>query len=356
MTHTPTGRPTCPHVSGAEFVCACVCGAAQVRVADPFELRHLNAFIAELQCCAAQVTLAKALTVVGEAVDHIDVLALDADENTNAHTLWRAQPLDMLQSRTDTSESLDTADATASEADSEGEFTAAHSAALPRLRAPLLTGRPSPCFMLYRLGEARSFRPTAGLRHKTGFMRGGTHHLLPWDVPLERSHTSTNMAAGSNRITLAGSAGARRFSARAHVGFEYETVSGRRFMAADATTVVRLASSGRVRGTAQRLVDEAMPLLMVAPAEAGEGDTLAQLVRLHVVVPDAEVNIVVHPCVQFRAAPRLECKAAAAVRLQRNGVYVVQLPRIYVNEGKPILLPTNESKWRRVEYRYERES
>ncbi len=170
---------------------------------------------------------------------------------------------------------------------------------------------------LVKLGPAKAYNSLAGLE-QPGFLPGSAF-LLPWDVvirsrseedvgslePLDggpASWPAPNKASAGKRGNAGGIGRGRRRDdvARAFVGFEYEDSRGRRFLSSGPDKVVKVLGQGGPKEPATRCLNSDMPLYIPSPAQGrGIKPHYAQLARLFVVVPEAPLEIVLNPQVQY---------------------------------------------------------
>lgn len=177
---------------------------------------------------------------------------------------------------------------------------------------------------------------------------------------------------------------------RAHIGFEYECAAGHRFIAASADRLVQRSGSGYVKGNANKALRLDMPLLfpccgvqgtMVCGGGVviwgGGGSSLmplpllssqAQLVRIHIVIPDLVQPLRLNPKIQvsidssrptppppplqppphpplhplspkLRASPELVMHMDVPdgqLLLESNGAYILCLPRVFAHKVCPL--------------------
>eukprot|EP00055_Hartaetosiga_balthica_P010376 m.44090 g.44090 ORF g.44090 m.44090 type:complete len:170 (+) comp7146_c0_seq2:2509-3018(+) len=136
-------------------------------------------------------------------------------------------------------------------------------------------------------------------------------------------------------MMMAIDAAGKKQKVRLFVGYEYETHSGRRFIAFNSTEQVRLnKKTGFVFGSARSVMTTNMPLCM----QPNDVKDMATIIRIHVVVPNEKIQIRVQPKVKFWN----KIITTDPVLLPPNGVYVIQFPKVFVWEDKPIKLPTTE--------------
>ncbi|EDQ88505.1 uncharacterized protein MONBRDRAFT_37453 [Monosiga brevicollis MX1] len=343
--------PIKPHDSGASWRCTCVCGRSQLAVPDVFSVKAIGDYFVELTCCAQAVTLARPVAQSAtpledddavEALSASDGAADDGVAPTGTHSAdlpanttgapaptrgrgrshvrksTSSNPLSKLMAEQEMSATADGAGTTGAEC-----------------RISLFPGRrPDCCCMVYQLGDAEAYQPTTGLTGRPGLINSAAY-LLPWEVPL-----NDRMAAlFPGRGVSVWSKSKLQRKARVWVGYEYETAEGVRFFAAGPNRAVKMSASGHLKGMANKAIGSALPIVMPAPIK---GSPQAQLVRLHVVVPNAPVAVVVQPIVQLKEKPPILYKAECGVRLEPDSYVVYQLPRIFCHEGKPVLLPTHE--------------
>jgi hypothetical protein len=262
-TEHEASLPLCPHQSGYSPLCACVCGQTQLPVEDPFHAEQINAFLVELPCCLAGLTAVKyvpavhvsAAAALHQAMEPLawgpkDAVSGGGEEDPASSGLQQAEPPTAATLSGDFSRLMSGNDASPAQD--------------MRSRVELPLQKPQACFAFYRFGSAQDYNATLGLAGAQGFLPG-TPYLLPWEVPINlqraRAHDANVGAAGSvggngggggvawqrGRHTHRGAASTPISKARVLVGYEYESASGKRFLAAGPEQVVRLGSSGYVK-------------------------------------------------------------------------------------------------------------
>lgn len=187
-------------------------------------------------------------------------------------------------------------------------------------------------------GNYRSYNPSLGLEGCAGFLPG-TNFLLRWDISVAGGGARAGQRGAWGPGPSGGRGGARggngrrgtmhrpeglppstpcallplrpplcvaspragagpNATVRAWVGHEYMCAHGHRFIAGTADKPVRQTSTGYIKGTAAKVVEGNMPLVMPCPSDG----TPAQLSRLHVVTPSAgtPVQVCLFPQIQVR--------------------------------------------------------
>ncbi|SAL96989.1 hypothetical protein [Absidia glauca] len=138
---------------------------------------------------------------------------------------------------------------------------------------------------------------------------------------------------------------------RGFLGVEYECPSGHRFLSCGDGRVCKLGHKGHPKTHANHFIHEDLPLYALCPcnfADYGHAkvnpDKLAQLQRIYVVVPDANVSVTMKPSVKIKRPGTDEILdydfgIDAPVTLPRNGVYVFRLPFIYCDPKTEEMTP-----------------
>lgn len=165
---------------------------------------------------------------------------------------------------------------------------------------------------LVKLGSSKAYNSLVGLE-QPGFLPG-SGFLLPWDVVIRSrsdddsglteildggasSWPAPNKVPSGKRASVGIGRGRRRDDvARVYVGFEYEDGRGRRFLSSGPDKIVKVLGQGGAKEPATRALNSDMPLYIPSPAQGrGLKPHYAQLIRLHVVVPDAPIEITLSP-------------------------------------------------------------
>ncbi|KAI8336173.1 hypothetical protein BC941DRAFT_354296 [Chlamydoabsidia padenii] len=138
---------------------------------------------------------------------------------------------------------------------------------------------------------------------------------------------------------------------RGFLGVEYECPSGHRFLSCGDGRVCKLGHKDHPKTHANHFIHEDLPLYALCPcnfADYGHAkvnpDKLAQLQRIFVVAPDADVSITMKPSVKIKLPGTEEILnydfgMDAPLTLPRNGVYVFRLPFIYCDPKTKQMVP-----------------
>jgi protein SMG8 len=180
-----------------------------------------------------------------------------------------------------------------------------------------------------------------------GFL-SGTNFLLPWDVKVRLEHAQSwaeNYEKNRSRKKQKqlsnhpqGSSGTF-FTLKIFVGFEYECGRGHRFMMSSNDTVLRgLAGGSRSNGCGSKVVFSDMPLYFPCPCK---NNSIAQLIRVHIVTPKAPVNINIDPRIRIRRETEMIFATGwnEPAKLSQSAYWVLRLPYVYQGENDPIMPP-----------------
>ncbi|KAM7398396.1 hypothetical protein PAMA_006347 [Pampus argenteus] len=211
---------------------------------------------------------------------------------------------------------------------------------------------------LVKLGPAKSYNCHTGLE-QPGFLPGSSF-LLPWDLVIRsRSEEDTGLgepldggtsswpAPNKNLVGKRGSTGGlgrsrrRDDMARVFVGFEYEDSRGRRFISSGPDKIVKVLGPGGAKDPATRVLNTDMPLYIPSPSQGrGLKAHFAQLTRLFIVVPDAQLEVTLNPQVQPGPPP---CPVfhpeQTDLVLPPDGLWVLRFPYSYSTDRGPCYPP-----------------
>eukprot|EP00056_Hartaetosiga_gracilis_P010736 m.160098 g.160098 ORF g.160098 m.160098 type:complete len:826 (+) comp13380_c1_seq9:94-2571(+) len=301
-----TSLPILEHSCSHAIMCSCVCGRTQKDQADVFSIGDLNKYMFELKCCM------RVLKTVTPLARVCYTLSLSGSKSQNSeddikHIREEHKQMDLLKM----AETMEI------------------SQILPK---NFRSGRPDACFCLYSHGDASSYSHISGLSNQNGFV-ANSHYLLPYEtktvVEESTSKTETNIWEKRKASSSAG----KKQKAKLYIGYEYETFEGKRFIAFNQREHVRISkTTGYVHGHARTVMNEDMPVCM----NLKDAKQMASIVRIHIVVPNVKVKVKVQPIVRFWD----KVITTQPVLLPPNGSYVLQFPKVFVWENKPIKLPT----------------
>eukprot|EP00064_Thunnus_orientalis_P011737 superscaffoldBa00001726_g11768 len=211
---------------------------------------------------------------------------------------------------------------------------------------------------LVKLGPAKSYNCHTGLE-QPGFLPGSSF-LLPWDLVIRsRSEEDTGLvepldggtsswpAPNKSLVGKRGSTGGlgrsrrRDDMARVFVGFEYEDSRGRRFISSGPDKIVKVLGPGGAKDPATRVLNTDMPLYIPSPSQGrGLKAHFAQLTRLFIVVPDAQLEVTLNPQVQPGPPP---CPVfhpeQTDLVLPPDGLWVLRFPYSYLTDRGPCYPP-----------------
>lgn len=179
-----------------------------------------------------------------------------------------------------------------------------------------------------------------------GFL-SGTNFLLCWEVKVRLEHAQNwteNYEKNRNRKkqkqqTSQQNSGGSFFTLKIFVGMEYECERGHRFMMSSNSTIMRGQTGGsKNNGCGSKLITD-MPLYFPCPCKT---NSIAQLMRVHVVTPKAPVNINLDPKVRIRRETEMIFKTGLnePYSLSQSAYWVLRLPYVYQGENDPVTLPT----------------
>lgn len=211
---------------------------------------------------------------------------------------------------------------------------------LPQFTSMSLMCIASSSFYSHNTGLSESQMP--------GFL-SGTNFLLPWDVKVRLEHAQNwaeNYEKNRSRkkqkqlSNQQGSSGTF-FTLKIFVGMEYECGRGHRFMMSSNDTILRGSAGGsRSNGCGSKVVFNDMPLYFPCPCK---NNSIAQLMRIHIVTPKAPVNINIDPKIRIRRETEMIFTTGwnEPAKLSQSAYWVFRLPYIYQGENDPIPPPTD---------------
>lgn len=204
-----------------------------------------------------------------------------------------------------------------------------------------------PSWSLMCIASSSFYSHNTGLTESQmpGFL-SGTNFLLCWEVKVRLEHAQSwaeNYEKNRSRkkqkqISSQGSSGTF-FTLKIFVGMEYECGRGHRFMMSSNNTVMRGSSGGsKNSGCGSKVVFSDMPLYYLCPCKS---NSIAQLMRIHVVTPKAPVNINLDPKIKIRRETEMIFTAgwSEPAQLTQSAYYVLRLPYVYQGENDPIPSP-----------------
>ncbi|CAG2114914.1 unnamed protein product, partial [Medioppia subpectinata] len=198
------------------------------------------------------------------------------------------------------------------------------------------------------LGPSSLYSHNIGLQEQPGFI-SGANFLLPWDVTVKLEHSGhlpplwegKRPPGIKNKKTFKDGT---QFTVKVFIGVEYECHRGHRFIASGPDSVLK-ASMGIVKESANRVASNDMPLYFPCVCNRqGKPNTLAQLMRVHIVTPKAPVNVTLNPRVQPSPMPCLIFYPGNTepIRLSQSTYWVLRLPMIYEAECGPFPTPKDQ--------------
>lgn len=383
-----------PHSSGLLYVSACNCGKTNGRREDPYTVRKANYEFYQLMtasCATCEKSTLIEFPVFVPSIQefkaaevtnkHLTNLILSeysnktpTDEKANEHQLHLSA-----SQKTQESESLSLGSSIsddertskkhkkAIESDDEdineivvkiGELDVkeeqAEASTTEYLPGMLLSTSPPgllpqfPSMSLMCIGSSSFYSHNTGLTESQmpGFL-SGTNFLLPWDVKVRLEHAQNwadNYEKNRSRkkqkqlSNQQGSSGTY-FTLKIFVGMEYECGRGHRFMMSSNDTILRgIAGGSRSNGCGSKVVFSDMPLFFPCPCK---NNSVAQLMRIHVVTPKAPVNINIDPKIKIRRETEMIFTTGwnEPAKLSQSAYWVMRLPYIYQGESDPIQPP-----------------
>ncbi|EGD78704.1 hypothetical protein PTSG_01683 [Salpingoeca rosetta] len=306
------------HDSGVRLRCACVCGRSQSDIPDAFHISEINRFAVEAACCRACISAVLPLET-RDAKQHKPAPSLSSSSSSSLSRPPR-------QVHAADAAAVDIGDASTMPFGTPDQGIAAMD------DAP----KPPACFCVYRIGDGASYVPRSGLAEQQGFLPG-CQHLLPYAIYSRKGRQQQQQQQQQpSSLTRRQRHRDRTCVAKLYIGYEYESPSGKRFIAHGPDACVRVSSTGNAKGSARKSLDSAMPILMPVPKSPHE---LAQLVRVHIAIPDIPASVRVHPVVQVKRNMAIAI-TTDSVLLHPDGQYVLQFPRVFTWHERPVLLPS----------------
>lgn len=204
-----------------------------------------------------------------------------------------------------------------------------------------------PSWSLVKLGSYSYYASVRGLE-TPGFLPG-TNFLVPWDVPVDKAKDDSAQwpvpgeIQPSKKITIQPSKSVPgrknrddRATVRAFIGYEYETLRGQRFICSGPDKPVKVTSSGMVKDSCHKLLENDMPLYTPSPASGRGGKVLlGQLMRVYIVIPpEASLEITLNPQIVPGPSPSTPTFSTGVpeLTLSTDAVWVLRLPYVYVSE------------------------
>lgn len=206
-----------------------------------------------------------------------------------------------------------------------------------------------PSWSLLRIAHSSMYGHNTGLTEKQmpGFL-SGSNFLLPWDVKvrLERSENKAEFEKNrsrkrqkqTKRQPAVENDSASYFTLKVFLGMEYECGRGHRFFMSSNDTVMKGVSGGsKTSGCGGKLVFNDMPLIFPCPCK----NSVAQLLRVHIVTPKAPVNIHIDPKIKIRRESEMVFVSGwnEPAKLSQSAYWVLRLPFAYIGEDEPVQFP-----------------
>lgn len=198
-----------------------------------------------------------------------------------------------------------------------------------------------PSWSLLNIGASSYYSHNTGLTEsqQSGFL-SGTNYLLAWDVKVRLEHAQSwaeNYEKNRNRkkqkqLTTQNSTGTF-FSLKIFVGIEYECPRGHRFFMDSNHSVLRAS-----KACGSKVVFSNMPIYFPCVCRQ---NTIAQLVRVHVVTPKAPIHITLDPKIKIRRETEMIFVSGwnEPVKLSQSAYFILRLPYVYQGENDPIPTP-----------------
>uniref|UniRef100_A0A1I7XYP3 Nonsense-mediated mRNA decay factor SMG8 n=1 Tax=Steinernema glaseri TaxID=37863 RepID=A0A1I7XYP3_9BILA len=202
------------------------------------------------------------------------------------------------------------------------------------------------------LGSSSLYSHNIGMRDQPS-MRAGSEFLLPLDVILPVNGAKWDTALAELNITNPATFKHKRRIIRLEngleqevekvklfIGFDYECSRGHRFMLEAPGTVMKHSRrSGQLKGSATELLASDLPIWMPCPCKKTP-NTVAQLMRIHVITPKAPVAIHLEPKVQAIGDEDYFTLGEGPIQLSLAKYYILRFPFCYVGPNGPIRPPT----------------
>lgn len=202
-----------------------------------------------------------------------------------------------------------------------------------------------PSWSLMRIASSSFYSHNTGLTESQmpGFL-SGTNFLLIWEVKVRLEHAQSwaeNYEKNRSRkkqkqLSNQQGPSGNYFTLKIFVGMEYECGRGHRFMMSSNDTILRGGS--KTNGCGSKVVFSDMPLYFPCPCK---NNSVAQLMRIHVVTPKAPVNINLDPKIKIRRETEMIFTTGwdEPAKLSQSAYWVLRLPYIYQGENEPLPSP-----------------
>ncbi|CRL00836.1 CLUMA_CG014086, isoform A [Clunio marinus] len=203
-------------------------------------------------------------------------------------------------------------------------------------------------FSLVCIGSSSFYSHNIGLQESQmpGFL-SGTNILLPWDVKIRLEHAKSwveSYEKNRNRKKhkqgqshQQSSESGTYFTLKIFVGMEMECGRGHRFMMSSNNTIAT-SQSRSIASCGSRVVFSDIPLFFPCPCK---NNSIAQLMRIHIVTPKAPVNIHLDPKIKIRRETEMIFTTgwSEPAKLSQSAYWVLRLPYVYQGEGEPLPTP-----------------
>ncbi|ORZ18541.1 hypothetical protein BCR42DRAFT_477684 [Absidia repens] len=381
------------HNSGYSFTQACSCGRSRMARDDPFELETANhSFYEKFTCCLADEHKAidldastfgeqqqliyseikiprcdASLIYLGPASTYRNTVGLERYEgftdNTNYLLPWNLTTVSELEAR------AKKRSAVTNMANINKELPTKHTSTQPTNEWPALgKGAEEPAVKLpvpTHVVSTEAFPPLDTT--KTAPVIPTAAASVASAVGSIPATTATTLSTGTStpppklnkddrrkeRRRRDGKRGGYRLEGliRGFLGAEYECPHGHRFLSCGDGKVCKVGHKGHPKTHANHFIHQDLPLYALCPcnfADYGHAkvnpDKLAQLQRIFVVTPNAEVSITMKPHVKIKLPDTEEILdynfgIDAPMTLPKNGVYVLRLPFIYHDPKSNQIVP-----------------
>ena len=208
-----------------------------------------------------------------------------------------------------------------------------------------------PSWSLMCIASSSFYSHNTGLTESQmpGFL-SGTNFLLCWEVKVRLEHAQSwaetyeknrNRKKQKQLASHQNSSG-NFFTLKIFIGMEYECgLRGHRFMMSSSNTIMRGTSGGsKNNGCGSKIVFSDMPLYFPCPCK---NNSIAQLMRIHIVTPKAPVSINLDPKIRIRRETETIFKTGLSepVSLSQSAYWVLRLPYVYQGEKDPIPTPAD---------------
>lgn len=204
-----------------------------------------------------------------------------------------------------------------------------------------------PSWSLMCIASSSFYSHNTGLTESQmpGFL-SGTNFLLCWEVKVRLEHAQSwaenyekNRGRKKQKQMSSQGGNGNFFTLKIFVGMEYECGRGHRFMMSSNSSVLRGSSGGsKSSNCGSKIVFSDMPLYFPCPCK---NNSIAQLMRIHVVTPKAPVNINLDPKIRIRRETEMIFNSGwnEPAQLTQSAYWVLRLPYIYQGENDPIPSP-----------------